>query len=129
MEQEKNLKLIGIGTKESAKLDAKDCEVVNVETELVEKAKCNKVVFYLKHPDKEEHLKVSSIFILKQRKDTKEIKSLASWVSLDSDGLFQKDSAVAICLRYYNSNNLSEIVGKKVHTELDAQGYLGIKAY
>jgi hypothetical protein len=129
MEQAQNLKTLGIGTKEAVKLEAKKCIVDNFEIVLVEKAKAQKVEFYLKHPDKEELIKVSSIFVLRKRKDKEEIVSAASWINLDQDKLLQKDSALAICLRYYKANNLIEMIGKEVETKEDSMGYLAIKAY
>lgn len=130
MTNEENLKTIGIGTKEVKKLKPKKCKVEAVEVNLIEKAKANKAIFYLAHPDKaDEQIAISSTFILREKKGSKEIKSFATWVNLDEDNLLQKDSPLAILLKHYGANNVMEMVGKEVDTETDADGYLAIKSY
>lgn len=127
--EDKNLKTTGIGKIASEKLEAADCEVLHVEIELVEKAKANKAVFYLKHPKKEEEIKISNATLMRQKKGKKEIVNVATWVNLDKNQELQMDSALVQVLKYYQSNNLMEMVGKIVHTETDEMGYLTIKAY
>lgn len=127
---EANLKTIGIGTKEAVKLKPKKCKVEAAEIKLVEKAKANKAVFFLAHPDKpDEQIAISATFILREKKGSKEIKSFATWVNLDEDNLLQKDSPLAILLKHYGASNVMEMVGKEVDTDTDADGYLSIKSY
>lgn len=123
-----NLLTIGIGNKPKEKLKAIKCEVIKVETEYIEKAKINKAIFYLKHPDKDE-VKISAVTLLKQKKDKKEIVSYATWINLDKESKFEMESPLAQLLRFYEVSNLSEMVGKKVDTESDNEGYLTIRAY
>lgn len=68
MDNQRNLKNIGIGKIATPKLEAVECEVQNVDTELVEKAKANKAVFYLKHPKKKRMLRFLQLPYLKKRK-------------------------------------------------------------
>ena len=124
-----NLKTVKIGTKETPKLTAKDCIVQNVDTVFVEKAKNNKAVFSLKHPDADEPLNVSSAVIMRERKDKKEIVSSGTWMSLDIDNQLDKNSATSHVLRTYGATSLIEMIGKSVKTEVDSSGYLAIKAY
>jgi hypothetical protein len=126
---ELNLKTVVIGKIASERLKAAKCEVVNVDTELVEKAKTNKAVFYLKHPDKDESIKVSNVTLLRQKKGKKEISVLATWITIDKENNLSMDSALAQLLRFYKAQNLAEMIGKIVETEADEQGYLVLKAY
>lgn len=124
-----NPKTIGIGTKETPKLKAEKCVVESVDTEPLTSGKGTKAVFSLKHPSKQELIKVSSAVVMRQRKGKKEIVSLGAWVNLDEDGLLAKDSTLAQVLKFYNASNLTEMTGKTVETEVGEDGYLAIKAY
>ncbi len=125
-----NLKTIGIGTRETPRLEATSCQVAGCDIELVGKdKKAQKVVFHLVHPRKEDTISVSSVTLLRQKKDKKEIVSSGTWLSLDEDNKLQKDSALAILLRFYQANNLAEMTNKTVQTEIGSDGYLTIKAY
>lgn len=124
-----NLKTTPIGNTPTQKLEAKKCIIENVEIELVEKAKSNKAVFELNHPDKEEPIKISSVALLRQKKDKKEIVNVATWCNLDKEGKLQMDSSIALLLKFYNANNLTEMIGKEVQTEIGTDGYLSLKAY
>ena len=115
-----------IGTIESEKTILKPAKlkIVNVEVILVEKAKSDKVVFEVKHPDKEETIKISSVSFL----DGREVKTSGTWVSLDKDGNLQKGSALTIFMKTIEVNTLEEAVGKEADSELDGN-YLCFKAY
>lgn len=127
--EDQNLKTTKVGNVASEKLKNVPCEVLHVEIELIEKAKTNKAVFYLKHPDKEEEIKISNVTLMRQKKGKKEIVNVATWISLDKNSELQMDSALAALLKYYSATNLMEMVGKTVQTDVDEQGYLTIKAY
>lgn len=132
METEPDFKKIGIGTKATPKLEAKKCIVQSVDIEQVGEGKKagNKAIFYLKHPDKPEPLKVSTAVIMKNRKgDKREIVSYGTWFNLDSEGKLNMESVTAEVLRYYNAENLEAMIQKEVSTEVSSAGYLAIKAY
>lgn len=131
MDTTPNLKTVGIGNREAPKLSAVACVVQDTEIKLVgqDNKKAQKVIFHLAHPAKDELISVSAITLLRQRKDKKEIVSSGAWVNLDEDNKLQKDSALAVCLRFYGVNNLAEMTNKVVQTELGTDGYLTIKAY
>ena len=128
MEEQKDLMKIGIGNKDSTNLKDAVCKVLSVEIQLVgEGSKANhKVVFELKHPNKEESIRVSSI---KHESKQGKLVCVGAWYSLDEDKLINKNSALASCLRKYNSNNVEEMINKDVETVLGEDGYLVIKAY
>ena len=126
---DKNLKTIGIGTKEAIKLTPKKCIVESVEDKFVEKAKATKAVFHLKHPDQAETIAVSSVFLSRRKKDKEEITNFATWYNLDSEDKIQKNCPLAMLLKYYNVSNALEMIGKEVETKEESSGYLAIKAY
>ena len=51
------------------------------------------------------------------------------WLTKDKDGKLPYSSALAHLLRHYKLSTLKDLIGKKVDTLLDANGYLIIKAY
>lgn len=122
-------KTTGIGTKEQASLKPGTCEVVNTDIEEVGDKKARKAVFFVKHPDKQEPVKMSSVVVMRKRKDKKEILTLGTWANLDEDGLIQKDSPLAMLLTHYGAKNLTEMINKKVETEQGNDNFLAIKAY
>ena len=84
-----------------------------------------KVVLICKHPDKEEHLEVSKVKFLKNDKVT----TSGLWFNLDDNKEILKISALAKTLNFNNVTNIGSLVGKTLETDLDANGYLCIKAY
>ena len=117
---------IPIGTIESEKTILKPAKlkIVNVEIINVEKAKSDKAVFEVKHPDKEETIKISSVAYL----DGREVKTSGTWVSLDKEGNLQKGSALTNFMKSIEINTLQEAIGKEADSELDGN-YLCFKAY
>ena len=115
-----------IGTKESERtlLKPAKLKIVNVEIIYVEKAKSEKAVFEVKHPDKDETIKISTVNFL----DGKEVKTSGTWVSKDEDGNLQKGSALTILMKSIEANTLKECIGKEVDSELEGN-YLCFKAY
>ena len=123
METQDKLK-IGIGNKETANLEAKPVTVEDVQIRLV-KDRIEKIVFKVKHPDSDDLIELSSAKYIKGN-----IISVAGlWLKLDSEDKIQKGSALAITLQYYNAESIEAMKGKELTTELDAKGYLTIKAY
>lgn len=123
MDTQKELK-IGIGTlePEMVKLKPAKVKIVNINVEDTKKAK--KVVFEVKHPDREETIKISSVAYLIERS----VKVSGTWLNLDKEGKLQKGSALVVFLTKISSNTLEEAKGKEVDTELDGN-YLCFKAY
>lgn len=123
MEEQAELK-IGLGTEEPqrSKLSPAKVKIVSVSIESTPKAK--KVVFVVKHPDKEETIKLSSVAFL----DGREIKVVGTWLNLDPKGLVQKGCGLYVLLTKLGCANIQEAVDKELDTELD-KDYLVFKAY
>jgi len=123
MEKQAELK-IGIGDKEIERtlLQPKKVKIVSVSIESTSKAK--KVVFQVKHPDREEPIKISSVSHIVE----KQVKSVGTWLSLDQEGKLQKGSGIVSLLNSLGCNNIEETEGKEIETELNGD-YLIFKAY
>lgn len=129
MEPIEKIKL-GVGTKELAtkKLATKPVSIEAIKIEEVKKDDRligEKVVFSVKHPDKEQWIQISSIQHIKDSK----IETVGAWLKLDEDNKIQKGTAVAGLLGFYKVQNLHELLKAAVPTALDEKGYLCIKAY
>ena len=114
-----------IGTKEQEKLEPANVKIEKVRIEPVEKAKSEKVVCSVKHPNKEELIEISAVKYEKAGK----LVSIGLWYNEDSDKLIAKSSALAILLNFLKVETIKELEGKEVMTTLDDKGYLVIKAY
>jgi len=116
-----------IGTIEPEKKTLKPAKVmiVNVSIEHIEKAKADKAVFKVKHPDKEETVNISSVSFL----DEREIITVGTWINMDNKNKLQKGSGTARLLNKIGVQSLQEAQGKEIDTELDERGYLCFKAY
>jgi hypothetical protein len=81
----------------------------------------------VKHPDREEQVKLSKIKC--ERNGKLEVVTL--WVSLDDEGKFQKSSALSELLRFLKVETLEQLTGKDVETieQSKEDTYLCIKAY
>jgi len=123
MEEQAELQ-IGLGTEEPQKSKLAPAKVKIVSVSIEPTAKAKKVVFVVKHPDKEETIKLSSVAYL----DDREIKVVGTWLNLDSKGLVQKGSGLYVLLTKLECANIQEAVGKESDTELD-KDYLVFKAY
>lgn len=126
MEEQKNIKEIQIGTIEKPKLDPKVVEIVRTDIEFVEKAKSNKLVCFVKHPDAEEEIKISSAKV-EVGKD--KVKVIGTWINLDSEHKLEKNSATAKLLRFLHCDMIKELDGKACMTTEDDGGFLCFKAY
>lgn len=115
---------IGLGTKEPIKAGLKPAKVKIVSVSVEPTAKARKIVFAVKHPDKEETIKISSVSFL----DGREVKVVGTWLNLDSEGLIQKGSGLYVLLSKLGVSNIQEAVNKEIDTELDDK-YLCFKAY
>jgi len=122
MENQEELNL-GIGTKETVALKPAKVKIEKVSIEPAGKGK--KVVCEVKHPDKEETIKISELRYIKGT----EVVVSGTWINEDEDGLIRKGSALANLLNFLGCKTIKELVGKEPNTELDAKGYLCFKAY
>lgn len=123
MENQEELK-IGLGTIEQEKTSLKPAKVKIVSTLIEPTAKAKKVVFVVKHPDKEETIKISSVSFLENR----EVKVVGTWLNLDKENKIQKNSGLYRLLVKLNALNIEQAIGKEVETELEGQ-YLCFKVY
>ena len=123
MDSQEELKL-GIGNIEPEKVSLKPAlvKIVNVKIETLSKAK--KVSFEVKHPAKEETIKISSVAYLVGR----EVKVTGTWLNLDRENKIQKGSALAVLLNKLSVLTIEQVIGKEIETELDDK-YLCFKAY
>jgi len=130
MENEKTEKgKIGIGTKENVSLKPAIVKVIGYSVTM-QKDKSGsdigeKVSVVCKHPEKDETIEISSC----SYKKGKEIKTSGLWFKLDEDNLIPKQSTLAQFLSFVKANNLDELTGMNVPTELDEKNYLCFKAY
>lgn len=115
---------IGLGTKEPEKKILAPAKVTIVSVAVESLAKAKKVVFIVKHPAKEETIKISSVSMLVDRV----VKTVGTWLNLDSDGLLQKGSALHTFLAKIGCENINQSIGKEVDTELDGN-YLAFKVF
>ena len=119
-----------IGTKEQPRLTAGSVIVKSIKVELAKEGSKHKLVrFHCKHPDKEELIVLSNVMLKKVQGNNINIKRDAMWYNLDEDENIKKTSTLAVVLKFYNKNTLKEFENSSVNTELDASGYLAIKAY
>lgn len=117
---------IGLGTEEPSKASLKPAKVKIVSVSIEPTTKAKKVVFVVKHPDKEETIKLSSVAYL----DGRNINIVGTWLNLDNKGLIQKGSGLFVLLCRLNVSNIQEAIDKEIDTELDENGkYLCFKAY
>lgn len=118
-----NILKLGIGTKESIKLEPKVVVIKMVKTET--KTKGIIVECLCAHPDREELIKISKVKI--------ELKSKLSvsglWVNLDDEEKLVKSSALAKFLVFNNCKTIEELANKTIATVEDESGYLVFKAY
>ena len=115
-----------IGTKESERTlhEPAKLKIVNVEVIPIEKAKAEKAVFEVKHPDRDETVKISTVNYL----DGKEVKTSGTWLSKDDEGNLQKGSALTTFMKSIGANTLEECIDKESDSELEGN-YLCFKAY
>lgn len=83
--------------------------------------------FLVKHPDRDEVLKINKLKFLENDKAVVR----AFWVQLDEDGSFYKGSSVDKILKILGCESLQDTYGKDIDTvkESDNSSYLCLKAY
>lgn len=115
----------GVGDKEVEKLKASVVKIIGARIEYVEKAKSDKVIFIVKHPDQDDTIELSSAKI--QIKD--KLKVYGLWYKEDEDGKIQKGSTLAQVLGHLNAASVKDCEGKDMDTVEDDTGYLTLRAY
>ena len=120
-----DLMKIGIGTKDTASLEAKKVKIIGIRIEEVGTKKTKKLVCICKHPDRDDQIEISSVRYLKNN----QLRTSGLWVHLDEDNLLPKSSALALFLSYSNAKNIESLEGKELPTDLDSAGYLCFKSY
>lgn len=124
METQEDLQ-IGIGTKESVTLKPTKVKIVKVSIVEVGEKGAKKAVFEVKHPDKEETIKISSV----KWENKGKLDVTGTWVNKDEDGNLRKGSALSVLLNFLRAPNLLETQDKEVDTAEDEKGYLCFKSY
>jgi hypothetical protein len=120
-----------IGTKEQPKLSAGSVIVTKVDIKEMPTKKGGKVKIVelsVKHPEKE-LVKISNMKIKKVQGNNETITKDGIWYREDEDGNLDKRCNASELLRFYSKTSLRELEGSVINTELDALGYLTIKAY
>ncbi|MFX0142036.1 MAG: hypothetical protein ACFFDN_50835 [Candidatus Hodarchaeota archaeon] len=127
MEEQTNIGQLEVGTieEEREKLEPKKVKIVSWSKKPVEKAHGDKIEFEVKHPDKEESIKISGVSFLSNKK----VITVGTWFNLDKENKIQKNSALAILLSRFEVKNLDETKEKEIDTEKDESGFLVFKAY
>jgi len=122
-----NLGQTEIGTiePEKQKLMPAKVKIVNYEIKAIEKARADKAIFEVKHPDKEETIHISAVAYL----ESKQVTTAGTWLNLDKENKIYKGSALAVLLKKLEAKNLDETKGKECDTEMDDNSYLCFKAY
>jgi hypothetical protein len=129
---ETDLDKLSIGTAEPSagkKLDAKDVVVAEIVVKQVKgiagKPDWESLLISCKHPDKQELISIGKT---KVEKDGN-LKVVSLSLDKDKDGSIAKWSSLALVLKHYGCNKISELKDKTVKTVTDTNGYLAIKAY
>jgi len=125
MEKQKELEN-EIGTKELQiqTLQPAKVEIRNVEITQVQNTKNKIVDCEVKHPDREETIKISSVSLIID----KQIVTKGLWYNLDDEGKIQKDSILARFLVKNDCKKLKDLITKEVETELNGN-WLVFKSY
>lgn len=129
---ETDLDKLSIGTAEPTagkKLEVKDVVVAEIVVKQVKgiagKPDWESLLISVKHPDKAELVSISKA---KVEKDGN-LKVVSLSLDKDQNGAIAKWSSLALVLKFYGCNKVSELKNKTIKTVLDTNGYLAIKAY
>ena len=125
---------LGIGTEEAVTLKPANVKIVNVKIEPIGdkndkgeiiKKKGEKVSCEVKHPEKEENIKISSI----KYENKGKLETSGLWINKDSEGKIRKGSALAVFMNLLKASTIADLKDKETGTCLDDKGYLSFKAY
>ncbi|MEK6880991.1 MAG: hypothetical protein AABY22_15330 [Nanoarchaeota archaeon] len=86
----------------------------------------SKLNLVVEHPDvKDKKIEISGVEFLNDKK----VKQSGLWMKKDNDGKIPFKSALANLLRFVKKNTIKELVGIKINTTTNDNGYLLVKAY
>jgi len=119
-EEDMNLE---VGTEEAPMLKPAKVKIEKVEIQPIQDNK--KVVCYVKHPEKEELIQISSLKFERNKK----LEVAGTWISKDSEGKIRKNSALAVLMEKLGAKTIKELEGKEADTIEDDKGYLCFKCY
>lgn len=123
--QNMSLETTAIGTEERIQLKPVKVKIIKANVIIVGEKKAKKLVCDVKHPDKEEVIKISGAKT--ESKGKLEVNGL--WYNVDSKDLIRKGSTLALLLNFLGANNIKELEGKECMTVEDDNGYLVFKGY
>ena len=126
MEKDKVLDL-GVGTKESVKLEAKPVKVISLDVTQKDFSgkTTDQLVIMVKHPDKEDIFQMYNVSYLKGSA----IKTVGLSIYYDSDGQISKGTAVAELLRTNGKTSVKQLLNADLPTMISAKGFLAFKCY
>ena len=113
------------GDKEAEALKPKTVKIVRIYPQEVGDKKNIKLVCEVKHPDREELIRISSVKYEQKGKLT----TVGLWVNKDEDSKIRKGSAMAVFLAFLGINIPKDLEAVDVMTAEDEKGYLTFKAY
>ena len=114
-----------IGTKESVTLKPEIVKIEKVEVIEVGEKKNKKLSCYVKHPERDELIQISSVRFERNGK----LQSNGLWINFDEDNKIRKGSALAVLMEKLKVKIPEELQGKEISTVEDESGYLTFKAY
>jgi len=115
-----------IGKKEAERLKPEKVKIVKIEIVPIGERKNEKVTCWVKHPNREEEINISSV---KYESPKGKLEVSGLWFNKDEDGMIRKGSALAVFLQHTGSETLKQLSDKELDTVLDDNGYLCFKAY
>ena len=120
-----------IGTKDNPKLSASSVVVKTVEVVQKEsgKKKFRIVELGCIHPEREELITLSNIMVKKVQGNNITISKDGIWYREDTDGNLDKNCNASKLLSVYGKSSLRMLENASLNTEMEANGYLCIKAY
>jgi len=123
--EEQDVLNLETGTKEITSLTPAVVKIVKTTVEDVGEKKNQKLVCEVKHPDRDETIKISSVKYEKQGK----LQVVGLWVNLDEDEKIRKGSALAVLMSFLSVDSPKGLEEKEINTAEDERGYLCFKAY
>jgi len=124
MESQNELE-IGIGTKEATTLKPAQVKIIDVRIVEVGEKRNKKVVCDVKHPDKEETIKISAV----KYEKNKQLEEVGLWINKDEDSLITKGSALAVFMNFLKAETLKDLRDKEILTTEGERGFLCFKIY
>lgn len=114
-----------LGTAEPPRLEPKEVTITSVDLENNDKFKTLQLVLMVLHPDKTEPIQIYRLEYIKAKK----VKDVGMTVYFDNEGKVLKTSGIGELMRITGATSLKDLVGKKIQTELNKEGFLILKAH